>query len=157
MSITVRQDDVRSPDVLALLAQHQAQTSFDLPPESIHSLNADELRAPNVTFWVVFDDDVLSGCAAPKELSPGHGEVKSMHTIASARGKGIGRALLAHIVAEGRNRSYTRLSLETGSSDDFGPAQRLYARHGFAACQPFATYGDDPNSLYMTLELGSSP
>lgn len=82
-----------------------------------------------------------------------HGEVKSMRTAAARRRSGVGRAILEHIIAEARARSYARLSLETGSMEAFAPARRLYESFGFTCCAPFAGYVEDPNSVFMTRRL----
>ena len=76
-----------------------------------------------------------------------------MRTAAHARGRGIATLLLTHILAEARISGYERVYLETGSQDFFAPARRLYQRHGLSICRPFADYGDDPHSVYMTLAL----
>ncbi|TPX04548.1 GNAT family N-acetyltransferase, partial [Schumannella luteola] len=93
------------------------------------------------------------GCVALKQLDPAHGELKSMRTDAAARGRGLGRLLLAHVLEESRSRGYRRLSLETGSQDFFLPARTLYLRAGFVETGPFADYALDPNSVFMTREL----
>ncbi|HSL36706.1 MAG TPA: GNAT family N-acetyltransferase, partial [Arthrobacter sp.] len=108
---------------------------------------------PAITFWTAREDAGLLGCGALKELQRCRGEIKSMRTAAHARGRGIATLLLTHILAEARLGGYDRLYLETGSQDFFAPARRLYQRHGFSLCPPFADYGDDPNSVYMTLAL----
>jgi putative acetyltransferase len=123
------------------------------PPESVHVLPIDELRKPDITFWTAWSGKDLLGCGALKELSPTHGEIKSMRTSGAFRRRGVGRAMLTHIIDEARRRSYTRLSLETGSMEAFTPAQRLYERFGFEYCPPFAGYREDPNSVFMTLAL----
>ncbi len=150
----IRMDDLRGSDVAALLEAHLDNSRRWSPPESIHVLDLDALRAPEITFWTVRDGETLLGCGALKELDPSHGEIKSMHTAAAHRGKGVAAALLAHIVAEARSRGYRRLSLETGSMDAFAPARALYARFGFVGCPPFGDYILDPNSVFMTLDLG---
>lgn len=149
----IRSDDLSGPRVLALLEEHLADMRQLSPPQSVHALPMEALRQPGVTVWTAWSGDDLLGCAALKQLDATHGEVKSMRTAAAHRRKGVARALLAHIVAEGRRRGYARLSLETGSDAPFEPAQRLYARFGFAPCAPFAAYTDDPNSVFMTLAL----
>lgn len=111
--------------------------------------------AEDITFWSARIDGTLAGCGALKLISPGHGEIKSMHIAGPWRGMGIGAKILAHIIDGARGRSLTRLSLETGSMAAFEPARRLYARHGFTICPPFAGYRDDPNSVYMTLHLAA--
>lgn len=95
----------------------------------------------------------MLGCGALKELTPAHGEIKSMRTPRALRRRGAGRAVLTHILAEAKRRRYGRLSLETGSHDAFAPAQALYRSFGFAYCGPFGDYKPDPNSVFMTLEL----
>jgi putative acetyltransferase len=123
------------------------------PPESIHALPIEALRAPEVTFWTVWQGSDLVGCGALKELDASHAELKSMRTRASHLRRGVASALLEHMLTVARQRGYRRLSLETGSMNAFAPARSLYARHGFRLCGPFAAYVEDPNSVFMTREL----
>jgi putative acetyltransferase len=146
-------DDLSHPEVAALLAEHLADMHEHSPPESVHALDLDALRKPDITFWSMWSKGELVGCGALKEIEPTHGEIKSMRTAKDFRGKGAGKAMLRHILDEARSRSYTRLSLETGSMAAFEPARRLYRSHGFTDCPPFADYSDDPNSVFMTIEL----
>jgi putative acetyltransferase len=146
-------DDPRAADVRALLERHLAFTSAGMPPEDVHALDVDGLADPSVTFFSHREGGELLGVAALKELDAGHGEIKSMHTVEPARGRGIARALLEHLIAVARGRGYARLSLETGAGPAFEPARRLYASAGFRPCAPFADYRPSPNSAYMTLEL----
>jgi putative acetyltransferase len=146
-------DDLTRPEIHALLEEHLGSMRELSPPESVHALDLDELRSPDITFWSVWDGETLVGCGALKELDPTHGEVKSMRTPSRLRRRGAGRAVLAHIIEEARRRGYQRLSLETGSFDAFKPAQRLYESFGFSFCGPFADYIDDPSSVYMTKVL----
>ncbi|MEN9620857.1 MAG: hypothetical protein RL499_1050 [Actinomycetota bacterium] len=146
-------DDLTRPEVHALLADHLADMHATSPAESVHALDLTGLRRPDMTMWTLWDDGVLFGCAALRELSPDEGEIKSMRTVAEARGRGLGRRLLEHVITEAQHRGYRRLSLETGSQDFFAPARRLYARHGFTECPPFGDYTLDPNSVYMTREV----
>ncbi|HEY0886779.1 MAG TPA: GNAT family N-acetyltransferase [Ramlibacter sp.] len=149
----IRPDDLSAPPVRALLEEHLANMRQLSPPESVHALPIEALRQPDVTFWTVWSGGELLGCGALKELDPAHGEIKSMRTAAAHRRQGVARAMLAHIVAEARQRGYARLSLETGSDAPFEPAQRLYAGFGFTTCAPFDRYLEDPNSVFMTLSL----
>ena len=146
--------------VIALLHTHLRRARAETAPGSAHALDLSGLQAPDVTFWSAWADDgdgvareTLVGVGALKRLSADHGEVKSMHTAEAVRGRGIGSALLRHIVAQARARGMTRLSLETGSWPYFAPARALYARHGFVECPPFGEYRADPNSVFMTLAL----
>ncbi len=149
----IREDDLSGPEIIALLEAHLDTMALHSPPESRHALDLEGLKAPEVTFWTVWEEMALLGCGALKELDARHGEIKSMHTAAAARGRGVARRMVEHILAEARRRSYTRLSLETGSMAAFAPAQNLYSGFGFRFCPPFADYKLDPNSVFMTLEL----
>jgi putative acetyltransferase len=146
-------DDLTRPQVLALLNEHLTNMYELSPPESVHALDVSKLRGSDITFWTVWEDGDLLGCGALKELSPKHGEVKSMRTPQKMRRRGAGRAVLTHIVGVARERAYQLLSLETGSAEAFLPAQKLYESFGFTYCGPFGDYKDDPNSVFMQLRL----
>ena len=146
-------DDLSRPQVHDLLKEHLANMYELSPPESVHALDLAKLRTPDITFWTVWDGEELVGCGALKELSPRHGEIKSMRTPSRLRRRGAGRAVLAHIIETAKRRGYEALSLETGSHGAFIPAQELYRSFGFDYCGPFADYRDDPNSVFMTLQL----
>jgi putative acetyltransferase len=141
------------PRVVALLLLHLTRARAETAPGSAHALDLSGLRTPDVSFWSAWEGDELVGVGALKRLSPEHGEIKSMHTAEMARGRGVGSALVRHIMARARERGMRRLSLETGSWAYFLPARALYARHGFVECGPFGDYRDDPNSVFMTIGL----
>lgn len=149
----IRLDDLGRPEVHALLNEHLQNMVELSPPESVHALDIEGLRKPGITFWCAWDGETLLGCGALKELTPSHGEVKSMRTSRAHLRKGVARAILVRIIEEARSRSYERLSLETGSMTAFRPAQQLYASFGFTYCAPFADYVEDPNSVFMTKAL----
>jgi len=146
-------DDPTSPDVLPLLEEHLRDMWATSPPESVHALDPQTLSGPAISFFTVREGGTLLGCGALKELSPNHGELKSMRTSTEHRGRGVATTLLEHLVAEARARGYATVSLETGVEDYFEPARRLYERHGFTPVAPFADYTDDPNSAYYSLNL----
>jgi putative acetyltransferase len=146
-------DDLTRAQVRALLREHLTNMHSLGPPESVHALGIEGLQGPDVTFWTVWDGEILLGCGALKELDRAHGEIKSMRTPAALRRRGAGRAVLTHILAEARERGYERLSLETGSMEEFRPAQKLYESFGFDYCGPFGAYKENPYSVFMTLEL----
>ncbi len=146
-------DDLSRPPVHALLREHLNHMHELSPADKVFALDLSKLKAPGISLWTVWQDDVLLGCGALKELSPLHGEVKSMRTPALLRGRGAGRAVLAHIVATARQRGYQTLSLETGTHPAFDAAKSLYARFGFLPCGPFADYAEDPHSAFMALAL----
>jgi putative acetyltransferase len=149
----VRLDDLSGTEVRELLEEHVRNMLALSPRESMHALDVDGLRAPDITFWTVWADSSLLGCGALREISPAHGEIKSMRTAPAHRRKGVARAVLTHIIAEATKRRYHRLSLETGSMQAFEPAQKLYESFGFTYCPPFGDYVEDPNSVFMTRVL----
>jgi len=146
-------DDLRGPEIAALIREHLQGMAELSPPESVHALDLEGLRRPDVTFWSAWEQGELLGCGALKELDPLHGEIKSMRTASAHLRKGVARSILAHIMEEARRRGYRRLSLETGSMESFEPARRLYTAFGFEECGPFADYTLDPCSTFMTREL----
>lgn len=153
MQLSFRLDDLSGVAVQDLLRRHLDTMAEHSPPESRHALDLSGLKAPDVTFWSLWDDETLVGVGALKQLDPEHGEIKSMHTAKARRGQGIAAAMLEHIMAEARRRGYRRLSLETGSMAAFEPARALYTKYGFTFCPPFAGYREDPNSVFMTRSL----
>jgi putative acetyltransferase len=146
-------DDLTGPEVAELLEEHLQNMAKHSPPESRHALNLDGLRKPEITFWSAWEDEELVGCGALKELDKQHGEIKSMRTSSSHLRKGVAKRMLQHILEEAKKRNYRRLSLETGSMAAFEPARRLYASFGLQECKPFSDYIEDPNSVFMTMEL----
>jgi putative acetyltransferase len=146
-------DDPRADDVRALLERHLAFANDHSPPEHVHALDVEALVHPSITFVAYRADGELLGVGALKDLGDGHGELKSMHTSEAARSRGIGGAIVIHLVSLARARGLTRLSLETGTPDAFAPARSLYARHGFVACGPFGDYAPSDYSTFMTLDL----
>lgn len=153
MDLVIETDDLSGAAVVALVAEHLTEMGSHTPAESVHALPLDSLRAADVTVWTAWSGAELLGCAALRELDPTHGEIKSMRTTAAARGQGVGRALLLHLIEVAGARGYTRLSLETGSNPPFEAARQLYRSHGFVDCPPFGDYTDDPWSTYLTLPL----
>jgi len=146
-------DDPRRADVRALLARHLAFAHEHSPPEDVHTLDVDGLLDPEVTFFSFRLDGELLGVGALKALDPDHAELKSMHTVEAARGRGVGRAMVDHLLAVARQRGFRKVSIETGTMAAFTPARALYAAAGFQPCAPFADYRDSPHSCYMTLAL----
>ncbi len=143
-------DDAR---VVSLLQTHWIQARAQTAAGSAHALDLDGLRDPQLRFWSLWDVGAVLAVGALKQLSSDHAEVKSMHTDAAARGRGVGGEMLRHIIGTARDSGFRRLSLETGSWDYFAPARAFYRKHGFVDCPPFVGYVDDPNSVFMTLVL----
>jgi putative acetyltransferase len=151
--LQIREDDLTGKKIADLLREHLENMYEISPPESVHALDLEALRSPNITFWSAWEGDELLGCGALKELDSKTGEVKSMRTAQAHRRRGVASKLLEHIIQEAERRAYDRLHLETGSFPEFAPAQALYIRYGFEYRGPFADYIDDPNSVFMTKKL----
>jgi putative acetyltransferase len=149
----IKVDDLTGTEIAELLEQHIRDMRAISPPESKHALDLNGLRQPDITFWTIWDETSLAGCAALKELDPSHAEIKSMRTAPEYRNKGVASMILGHVIDEAKRRNYRRLSLETGAMPFFAPARQLYLKFGFAYCGPFAGYKEDPNSVFMTKEL----
>ena len=152
-ALAVIPGDLTDPRIVALLEYHVTTALAQSPRESCHAFDVSGLQRPEVSFWAIWDGDEVLGVGALMALGGGHGEVKSMHTARASRGRGVGGAMVRHIIETARARGFRRLSLETGSMDYFAPARALYARHGFVECAPFGSYMVDPNSVFLTLSL----
>jgi putative acetyltransferase len=146
-------EDPRAADVRELLEAHLAFARASSPPCAVHALEADGLAEPGVSLFAYRLDGELLCVAALRELDPAHAEIKSMHTARASRGRGIGRAMVAHLLEVARARGYGRVSLETGSQDAFAPARALYARAAFQQCDAFGGYGPSEHSVFMTRAL----
>ncbi len=153
----IRRDDLSGAEIQALLQEHLADAYRNSPPDSVYALDLTELCKPDISFWSIWEEDILLGCGALKELDKTHGEIKSMRTTEAALKRGVGSMMVAHIIEQAKTRGYSRLSLETGSNEPYAPARALYAKFGFEECGPFADYEADGEdgafSLFMTLVL----
>jgi putative acetyltransferase len=156
MDLVIAVDDPRSDDVRTLLDRHLAFAREVTPPDHVHAMAIDGLIGPAVTFFSARRDGVLLGVGALKRLDETHAELKSMHTGEAARGQGVGRAIVDHLLAVAADRSYQRVSLETGTGDAFAPARSLYTKVGFEPCAPFGEYTVNPYSACMTIDLAEA-
>ncbi len=149
----IREGGLDEPCVQRLLELHVGRARAETARGSAHALDLSGLRVPGIEFWTVWEGDQPLGTGALKSLGGGEFEVKSMYTAEHCRRRGIGSAVLAHLIAVCKQRGARRVSLETGSWEYFRPAVALYRKHGFVECPPFAGYISDPNSIFMTLDL----
>lgn len=149
----IKIDDLSGGEVIQLLEEHLADMYATSPPESVHALDVEALKSPNITFFSGWLGGELKGCLAIKELTPQHIELKSMRTAYASRKSGVASKLLTHALNSAIEQGYQQVSLETGTQDFFLPARNLYEKFGFSYCGPFADYEIDPHSHFMTREL----
>jgi len=139
------------PEVRDMLARLDAYCAALYPAESNHLLDVASLMQGDVLFLVARDiDGCAVGCAALVNKQH-YGEVKRMFVDERRRGLGTGRKLLEHLVMFARMSGLSVLRLETGIHQP--EAIGLYERLGFARCEPFGEYREDPLSLFMEKPL----
>ena len=153
LELEIRQDDLSGEAIGRLLSEHWTHMHEVTPPGSVHALALEGLKHPQVTFWSAWAGRELAGCGALKQLDHVSAEIKSMRTAGKFRRKGVGKALLHHIVKAARQRGLKQLYLETGAMAVFEPARRMYLQYGFRTTGPFGDYKADANSVFMKLEL----
>lgn len=149
----LREGGLDDPQVVALITLHQAEARAATPQDNAHAMGAEALRHPDISVWTMWDGAALLGIAALRQLSPDHGEIKSMRTAPDQLRRGVGRALLAHLIALARTRGYTRVSLETGTAPMFAAANRLYEATGFVDGPVFGGYPESPHNRFMTMAM----
>ncbi|WP_283176797.1 GNAT family N-acetyltransferase [Gemmobacter sp. 24YEA27] len=153
MTATISEEHPLTPDLALLFDRHTADMHAQTPPESIYMMDKSALAAADARFFVLREAGTPLAMGALKRITPDHAEIKSMHVLSEARGRGLSSQMLAHLIAAAQGDGYGRLSLETGREEIFTPARRLYEKAGFTECEAFGDYSHDPNSLYMTRAL----
>jgi len=149
----IQPDDPLEVDVRNLIETHLRFTHDQSPPEDVHALDPDSLAEEGVEFFSIRSDGNLLGVGALKDLGNHHAELKSIHISESARGRGIGRAMVDHLIDLATERGFRRVSLETGAMEAFAPSRSLYRAAGFVECEPFGDYLPSAHSVWMTLQL----
>lgn len=151
--LRIIEDDLSGEPIRELVALHLSGMHANSPACKVHALPVEKLRQPGVTFFSAWLDETLAGMGAIRELDANHGELKSMRVAPHWLGKGVGEAMLLHLLSVARTRGYGRVSLETGNGPAFAPALALYRKHGFENCAAFADYVLDEFSQCLTLRL----
>jgi len=146
----IKIDNLEGSEIAELLQEHHQDMLKHSPVESVHALDLNALKSPEVTFWSVWIDNELAGCGALKKLTVEHVELKSMRTSSKHLRKGVAAELLTYLLAEANRLGYKTMSLETGTAAAFIPAHKLYTSFGFINCEPFSDYQKDPFSLFLT-------
>jgi putative acetyltransferase len=155
LNVEIREGELDDPQVIGLLEVHAGGMLANSPPGTCHFLDLSKLKTPDITFLSAWEGETLLGIGAVKQLEGTTGEIKSMRTAEAALGRGVGTAILRHIIGLARERGYAVLKLETGTGEAFDAAHALYARHGFAPCPPFADYEATDFNRFFALPLNS--
>jgi putative acetyltransferase len=153
INMLIKEDDLSTSAIRSLLSLHVAELQSKTPSGSCYVLDVSSLQESTTTVFSAWDGQELLGCGALTELSPTHGEIKSMRTAAAHLRKGVGRAMVQHIISVAKSRGYTGLRLETGSDASFATARALYYSMGFEFCGPFGEYAPSEHNCFMTLTL----
>ncbi|WP_309129537.1 GNAT family N-acetyltransferase [Microbacterium sp.] len=149
----IRADDLSDPMVRAFVDEHLDDMYAQTPPASVHALGVAALRMPQVRLFTAWREGALAGMGAYVRIGPLDAEVKAMRTSIAARGRGLGRVLLNHLIAGARAERIRTLWLETGSGPKFAAARGLYEAEGFVPCPPFGDYGEDPESVFYHRDI----
>jgi putative acetyltransferase len=151
--IDIREDDLSGEQTRELLRYHLAGMHAHTPVGHVFALDLSGLKASDVTVWTAWIGTRIAGIGALRQLADGNGEVKSMRTHPEFLRRGVGSAVLEHIIDEARMRGMRRLSLETGRDPAFEPALALYRKRGFLDGEPFADYARSDFNQFLHLLL----
>ncbi len=157
--IDIREADPTSDALRPVVEAHFAHSETAGPAESNHTMDAEALSGPGIRFWAMYDAGQPVGCGALKVLPDGTAEVKSVHILAQARGRGLARKMMIHLAELARTDGISALVLETGAAHlpEYDAARKLYEAHGYSYCGPIYGYEADPNSAFMRLGLEPRP
>ncbi len=143
--------DPLDPPVAALVAAHHAASSLHYAAEDCHALDGVAMAEAGVLLHALRDREAVLGIGGLKPFGTGSVELKSMFVSETARGRGVARTLLEHLLAVAKAAGYDAIFLEAGRSDDYAaPARALYDRAGFVECPPFGPYVARAASLFLT-------
>ncbi|GKX35629.1 MAG: N-acetyltransferase [Rhizobiaceae bacterium MnEN-MB40S] len=149
----IRVADPKHAPVAHIIMAHVAHGDAHYPAESNHHIDLADYARSGVQLFAAWDGEDCVGIAGLKIVEDDHGELKSMHVLPRARGRGVGGSLVRVVLEEAASRGLKRISLETGSRGASAAARALYERYGFAYCRPFEPYREDPESVFMTRSI----
>ena len=111
----------------------------------------EELSPPGGGFVVLYEDGRPVAGGGVKRLDDRACEIKRMYVAPEARGRGVGRELLAALEELGRDLGYAVARLDTGAEQP--RAQRMYERAGYVAVPDYN--GNPYASFWGEKALGS--
>jgi len=145
-AITIARAELTAQVSRDLIASLDAELSALYPePGANHfQLDPEEIADGRGTFLVVYRGETPVGCGALRLLDAETAELKRMYVSRPARGKGLGRRILAALEAEARALGVRRLVLETGVRQ--AAALALYRSTGFHPIPLFGEYCLSPET-----------
>ncbi|MGD9690434.1 MAG: GNAT family N-acetyltransferase [Phycisphaerales bacterium] len=149
----IRHSTLDDPRIVALVRLHLSGMHEASPPGSVYALDDSGLRSPDVSVFTAWEGEELLGMGALREIDRGWGEIKSMRTDPAHLRRGVGRAILEHLLGVARERGYSRVSLETGSGPAFEAAIAMYRARGFVPGEPFGGYVPSEFNQFMHLDV----
>ena len=149
----IAEASLADPAVRNLIAFHQQDMEAMSPPGTSFALDLSGLSGAETTVLGAWEGEELVAIGALKRLGGGQAELKSMRTRPEHLGKGIAKAVLEALIDLSRAEGIARLSLETGTSDEFVPAIGLYTKYGFERGDAFADYVNGPHNQCYHLPL----
>ncbi len=149
--LAIEVESPRQTEIARLIRQSDDYLAALYPPASRHAIDLEALAAPNVRLLIARLDGVAVGCVGLALGEPGQAEIKRLFVQPAARGRGIGRALMAQLEWLAAEEGVSLLQLETGVKQP--EALSLYRALGYAERGPFGAYRPDPLCLFMAKRL----
>lgn len=143
-------DDHRAARLMTA-QQRELRTLYGDTDERTEPFDPGVLAGEGGVLLGVEEGGELLACGALKRLDPESAEVKRMYAVPEARGRGLGRQILAGLIERGRALGYARLVLETG--DRQAEALHLYESAGFRRIPNYGYYVGMEESLCYGLDL----
>lgn len=150
MEPTITIEESLTDELAQILQAHWLFCTSASPIEFVFALDASKLFTPDITVFGARVLGELVSVGAIRKLDADHAELKSMHTLAKSRGNGISKAIVAHIEDFAKAQGFKRISLETGTTEPFKPARRLYKSLGYKENEAFGEYALNDYSTFMT-------
>ena len=143
--------DIRSPEAAALIASLSRELGERYGDDGSGSFTPEDVLVPGSPFLVGWLNGRPVTCGAFRPMEPGVAEVKRMYVEPDARGRGIGRRLLAELEKRARDVGYAAVRLETGTRQP--ESIRLYEAAGYRRIEKYAIYRDNPLSVCFEKSL----
>jgi GNAT superfamily N-acetyltransferase len=142
--------DARSPEAAALIASLSRELGERYGDNGSGNFAPEDVLVPGSAFLVGWLNGRPVACGAFRPMEPGVAEVKRMYVEPDARGRGIGKRLLAELENRARDAGYAAVRLETGTRQP--ESIRLYEAAGYRHIEKYGMYRD--NLLSVCFEKG---